>query len=128
MIHETANIYSSANVDKTSKVGAFAEIGHNVTIGKNCSVGFGAFIPENVKVGDNVFIGPGVVFTNDKYAPSKGKWRNDPPTIVKNGVTIGANSTILPSIVLGENSRVGAGSVVTKNVDKNSTVYGNPAK
>jgi len=128
VIHETANIYSSANVDKTSKVGAFAEIGHNVTIGKNCSVGFGAFIPENVKVGDNVFIGPGVVFTNDKYAPSKGKWRNDPPTIVKNGVTIGANSTILPSIVLGENSRVGAGSVVTKNVDKNSTVYGNPAK
>ena len=128
MIHKTANLYPSAQVDSTSKVGAFAEIGHKVIIGKNCSIGFGAFIPENVEIGDNVFIGPGVVFTNDKYAPSKGKWRKDPPTKVQNNVTIGANSTILPSLTIGANSRIGAGSVLTKNLPNNSVAYGNPAK
>jgi len=128
MIHNTANVYPSANIDPSSKVGAYAEIGHNVKIGKNTSIGFGAFIPENVEIGNNVFIGPCVVFTNDKYAPSKGKWRDDPPTQVLDGVSIGANSTILPSLIIGENSKIGAGSVVTKNVNKNSVVYGNPAK
>jgi len=127
MIHKTANIYPLAQIDPTSKVGAFAEIGHKVTIGKNCSIGFGVFIPENVEIGNNVFIGPGVVFTNDKYAPSKGKWRKEPPTEVHDNVTIGANSTILPSLIIETNSRIGAGSVVTKNVLKNTTVYGNPA-
>lgn len=128
MIHKTANIYPSAQIDSTSKVGAFAEIGHKVIIGKNCSIGFGAFIPENVEIGDNVFIGPGVVFTNDKYAPSKGEWRKEPPTKVENNVTIGANSTILPSLIIGANSRIGAGSVLTKNLPNNSVAYGNPAK
>ena len=93
MIHESANIYESAIIGEGTKVGAFAEIGNKVKIGKNCSIGFGVFIPENVIVEDAVFIGPGTVFTNDKYAPSKGKWRNEPPTIVKSGVTIGANSS-----------------------------------
>lgn len=128
MIHKTANIYPSAQIDSTSKVGAFAEIGHKVVIGKNCSIGFGAFIPENVEIGDNVFIGPGVVFTNDKYAPSKGEWRKEPLTKVENNVTIGANSTILPSLIIGANSRIGAGSVLTKNLPNNSVAYGNPAK
>lgn len=128
MIHESANIYKSATIGEGTKVGAFAEIGNKVRIGKNCSIGFGVFIPENVIIEDAVFIGPGTVFTNDKYAPSRGKWRNEPPTIVKSGATIGANSTILPSLTIGENSRIGAGSVVTKNVSKNSIVFGNPAK
>jgi acetyltransferase-like isoleucine patch superfamily enzyme len=86
------------------------------------------FIPENVIIRDNVFIGPGTVFTNDKYAPSKGKWRNEPPTIVEDNVTIGANSTILPNIVIKEGTRVGAGSVVTKSTESNSLIFGNPAK
>lgn len=128
MIHESANIYASATIGEGTKVGAFAEIGNKVKIGKNCSIGFGVFIPENVIIEDAVFIGPGTIFTNDKYAPSRGKWRNEPPTIVKSGATIGANSTILPSLTIGENSRIGAGSVVTKNVSKNSIVFGNPAK
>ena len=84
MIHKTANIYDSAIIGEGTKIGAFAEIGNKVKIGKNCSIGFGVFIPENVIIEDNVFIGPSAVFTNDKYAPSKGKWRSEPPTICKN--------------------------------------------
>ena len=127
-IHKMSNVYESAEIGEGSKVGAFAEIGHNVVIGKNCSIGCGAFIPENVIVKDNVFIGPHVVFTNDKYAPSKGKWRDEPPTVVEDGVSIGANVTLLPNIVIGEGAKIGAGSVVTKSVSSYAVVCGNPAK
>jgi UDP-2-acetamido-3-amino-2,3-dideoxy-glucuronate N-acetyltransferase len=128
MIHPSANIYKTAKIGKGTKVGAFAEIGNNVQIGENCSIGCGAFIPENVIIQNNVFIGPHVVFTNDKYAPSKGEWRKNPPTIVENGVSIGANSTILPSLKIGSNSKIGAGSVVTKDVIAGSVMIGNPAR
>lgn len=128
MIHPSANIYESAVIGEETKVGAFAEIGRNVVIGRNCSIGCGAFIPENVIIQDNVFIGPHVVFTNDKYAPSRGAWRSEPPTVVCDGASIGANSTILPSLRIGRNSKVGAGSVVTRSVDDEALVLGNPAK
>ena len=65
---------------------------------------------------------------SDKYAPSKGKWREDPPTIVKSYATIGANCTILPNITIGKNSRTGAGSVVTKDIPDDRIAFGNPAK
>jgi len=47
---------------------------------------------------------------------------------VKCCATIGANSTILPNLIIGENARVGAGSVVTKHIEDNTTVIGNPAR
>lgn len=127
-INESANIYNSATIGEECSVGAFVEIGHNVKIGDRCKIGCGAFIPENVIIGNDVFIGPHVVFTNDKRAPSHGEWKKYPPTIVEDFVSIGANSTILPNIVLKKNCTIGAGSVVTKSVETQKTVYGNPAK
>ena len=128
MIHETANIYKTAKLGVNVKVGAFSEVGHNVRIHDNVSIGYGVFVPENVEIMKNTFVGPGTVFTNDKYAPSKGKWREEPPTIVGTGVSIGANCTILPNLTIGDGAVIGAGSVVTRNVEPNTTVYGNPAK
>ncbi len=102
-------------------------IGETVEIGKNCRIQAFAFIPDNVKIGNDVFIGPHVCFTNDKYPPSRGKWKQDQPTVVEDGVRIGANVTILPSLILGTGCKIAAGSVVIHDVVKNTTVAGNPA-
>ena len=103
-------------------IGNCCYIGPNVRIGNNVRIQNGCFIPEGVEIGDNTFLGPHVVFTNDKYPPSGklyltrvGKW-----------VSIGANSTILP-VLIGDNVRIGAGSVVTKDLTTN-VYFGNPAR
>ena len=127
-ISDKANVYDTAVIGKNVSIGAFAEIGNGVTIGDNVKIGCGAFIPENIVIQDDVFIGPHVVFTNDKHPPSHGKWREEKPTIIERGSSVGANSTIIPNLVLGEICRIGAGSVVTRDVKSNSLVYGVPAK
>ena len=128
MISDKANVFESAKLGKNVKVGAYAEVGRDVVVGDNTNISAGVFIPENVILEDNVFDGPHAVFTNDKNPPSFGEWRKEEPTIVKSGASIGANSTILPSLTIGKGSVVGAGSVVTKNVPDGVTVVGNPAR
>jgi UDP-2-acetamido-3-amino-2,3-dideoxy-glucuronate N-acetyltransferase len=128
MISEKANIFDSAKLGKDVKVGAYAEVGRNVVVGDNTNISAGVFIPENVIIEDDVFIGPHVVFTNDKHPPSQGDWRKCKPTLVESGCSIGANSTILPNITLGNNCKIGAGSVVTKDVKPYTLVYGVPAR
>jgi len=128
VISDKANVFESAKLGENVKVGAYAEIGRDVVVGDNTNISAGVFIPENVVLEDNVFVGPHAVFTNDKNPPSFGEWRKEKPTIVKSGASIGANSTILPSLTIGKGSVVGAGSVVTKNVPDGVTVIGNPAR
>lgn len=105
----------------------FVFIGPNAVIGEGCKIQAFAFIPDNVVIGNRVFIGPHVCFTNDKYPPSHGKWKNDPPTVVEDDVSIGAGAVILPSLRLGKGCRIGAGAVVTKDVKAGTTVIGSPA-
>lgn len=101
-------------------------IGNNVVIGNRVKIQAFCFIPDGVTIEDDVFIGPHVCFTNDKRPPSYGKhWAK---ILVKKGARIGANATILPGIEIGENSLIGAGSVVTKNIPKGETWVGNPAR
>ena len=128
MISDKANVFESAILGENVKVGAYAEVGRDVVVGDNTNISAGVFIPENVVLEDNVFVGPHAVFTNDKNPPSFGEWRKEKPTIVKSGASIGANSTILPSLIIGKGSVAGAGSVVTKNVPDGTTVVGNPAR
>jgi acetyltransferase-like isoleucine patch superfamily enzyme len=128
VISDKANVFESAKLGKNVKVGAYAEVGRDVVVGDNTNISAGVFIPENVIIEDNVFVGPHAVFTNDKNPPSFGEWRKEEPTIVKSGSSIGANSTILPSLTIGKGSVVGAGSVVIKNVPDGVTVAGNPAR
>ena len=146
-IHETAILESNAKIGHMTKIWHFSHIDNDVRIGDNCSLGQNVyvgkgvkigdgckiqnnvFIPTGVVVGDNVFLGPSATFTNVKY-PDAAVNQHDRflKTIVENNVTVGANATILPGIVLGEGSFVGAGSVVTKSTYKGQTVVGNPAR
>ncbi|GAX61255.1 Acetyltransferase [Candidatus Scalindua japonica] len=129
------NLYGCEIGDKT-KIGTFVEIQKNAKIGENCKIQSHTFICEGVTIEDNVLIGHGVMFINDKYPRATNKegelkseedW-NVETTLVKKGASIGSGATILANISVGENSIVGAGSTVTKDVPPDSIVAGNPAR
>ena len=129
------NLYGCEIGDNT-KIGAFVEVQKNARIGRNCKISSHTFICEGVTIEDDVFIGHGVTFINDIYpratAPGGGlqteaDWRVE-PTLIQRGASIGSGATILARITVGENSMVGAGSVVTRSVPANSIVAGNPAR
>jgi UDP-2-acetamido-3-amino-2,3-dideoxy-glucuronate N-acetyltransferase len=101
---------------------------NDVVIGNDVTVKSGVYIWDGIIIEDNVFIGPCVAFTNDKMPRSKQYPEEFQKTIIKQGASLGANSTILPGVTLGENCMVGAGAVVTKDVPANAVVVGNPAR
>jgi acetyltransferase-like isoleucine patch superfamily enzyme len=110
-----------------TKIKHYVEIQGDVVIGQFCKIESYVFIPEGTRIGNYVFIGPGVVFMNDKNPRATGEWKMA-PVHVEDNVMIGANSTILPGVVLGEGTLVGAGSVVTKTTAPRSKIMGNPAR
>ncbi|MEK7234398.1 MAG: acyltransferase [Elusimicrobiota bacterium] len=133
-------------------IGDNFQTGHGVmlremnTIGDNVSIGTGSILEHHVIVGDGVrihsqafvpeytileagcWIGPRVVITNAKYPLSPTAKANLKGATVRRGAKVGANSTLLPGVVIGENALVGAGSVVTKDVPPGAVVAGNPAR
>ncbi len=146
MIHESAYVEEGAIIGEKTNIWHFAHVRKQAAIGKNCNIGKDVYIDINVKIGNNckiqnfaslyhgltveddVFIGPHVCFTNDLYPRSK-VWSDEKvaKTLVKKGASIGANSTIVAGITIGEHAMVGAGSVVTKDVVSHGLVFGNPA-
>ena len=98
-----------------------------VKIGNNVTIKAGVYLWDGIEIEDNVFIGPNVVFTNDIYPRSK-QFKEPVKTILEQGVSIGANSTILAGTKLGAYSMTGIGSVVTKDLKSHGLYYGNPAK
>lgn len=136
---------NTIQVGKNTRIWAFTNIMKNVSIGSNCNIcdrcfiESGVFIGNNVtiktgvslwdgiKIDDNVFIGPGVQFCNDKYPRSK-KYIKPMSTQLMKNCSIGAGSVVLPGVIIGVDSIVGAGSVVTKDVPPKAIVVGNPAK
>jgi len=129
------NLYGCEIGDET-KIGAFVEIQKNAKVGRRCKISSHTFVCEGVAIEDNVFIGHGVTFINDSYPrattpegelQTESDWHVE-ATVIKRGASIGSGATVLSKVIVGENSIVGAGSVVTRDVPPNVIVAGNPAK
>lgn len=120
-------VLPGAKIGQNCNLNAFCFIENDVEIGDNVTLKCGVYLWDGIRVEDNVFIGPNVTFTNDKYPRSKQYPDSFQSTLIKKGASIGANATILGGVTIGENSLIGAGSVVTRDVPANEKWYGNPA-
>lgn len=134
-IGEGTKIWHFSHVLPDSRIGEKCNIGQNVVIGPRVVIGRGCKIQNNVSVyegitlEDYVFCGPSIVFTNI-HTPRAAIRKMDQvcPTLVKRHATLGANSTIICGVTIGEYAFVGAGAVVTKDVPPHALVVGNPAR
>lgn len=122
------NLYE-CTIEDDVFIGPFVEVQKNVVIGSSSRIQSHSFICEGVTIGSHCFIGHGVMFVNDLFkdgGPSgdSSKWGK---TIIGNHVSIGSNATILP-VSICDNVVIGAGAVVTKNIEVPGIYAGNPAK
>ncbi len=145
--HETAVIDDGASIGEGTRIWHFTHVMPGAVIGRNCNLGQNVVVSPGVKLGDNVkvqnnvsiytgveceddvFLGPSMVFTNI-VNPRSAVVRRDQyvKTLVKKGASIGANATIICGYTIGRFAFVGAGAVVTGNVDDFALVIGNPAR
>jgi acetyltransferase-like isoleucine patch superfamily enzyme len=134
-IYDFVNLYG-CDIGDESRIGAFVEIQKGARIGRRVKVSSHTFICEGVTIEDQVFIGHNVTFTNDLYPrattplgelQAAADWEVV-PTFVRKGASIGSGTTILCGVEIGEGAIVGAGSVVTKDVEPGMIVAGNPAR
>jgi acetyltransferase-like isoleucine patch superfamily enzyme len=126
---EPANVYGCTIGDDTF-VGPFTEIQKDVTIGRRCRIQSHAFICELVTIGDDCFVGHGVMFVNDRFAtggPARGRKELWQPTVIGDRVSIGSNATIMP-VSIASGTVIGAGAVVTKDIETAGIYAGNPAR
>lgn len=146
-IHETAIVDEGARIGDGSRIWHWvhvcggAQIGQGCSFGQNCFVGNRVVIGNNVKVQNNVsvyddvtleddvFCGPSMVFTN-VYNPRSAVSRKNEfrKTLVRRGVTIGANATVVCDILIEEHAFVAAGAVVNRDVSAFALMAGVPSK
>ena len=120
-------IFPKCKIGENCNICSHCLIENEVKIGNNVTIKCGVQVWDGITIEDDVFIGANVTFTNDKYPKSKSSDWQLMPTVIKRGASIGAGSTILPGLTIGENAVVGAGSVITKNVPAGEIWVGNPA-
>jgi UDP-2-acetamido-3-amino-2,3-dideoxy-glucuronate N-acetyltransferase len=136
-IGEGTKIWHFSHVQSGAKIGRNCILGQNVNIGNNVVIGNFVKIQNNVSVyegvilEDYVFCGPSMVFTNvidprSKYPQVGSQFYKQ--TLVKEGATLGANSTIVCGHTIGRFAFIGAGCVVTKDIPDFALVVGNPGK
>lgn len=147
--HESAYIDDNVEIGEGTKIWHFSHVQSGARIGKNCVLGQNVNVGSNVVIGnfvkiqnnvsvyegvileDYVFCGPSMVFTNiidprSKYPQVGSKYYLK--TLVKEGASLGANSTILCGHTIGKYAFIGAGAVVTKDIPDYALVVGNPAR
>lgn len=124
-----AHVCGGARIGKGVSIGQNVFVGNKVVIGDRCKIQNNVSVYDNVTLEDGVFCGPSMVFTN-VYNPRslierKSEYRD---TLVMRGATLGANSTIICGVTIGEFAFVGAGAVVNKDVKPYALMVGVPAR
>jgi UDP-2-acetamido-3-amino-2,3-dideoxy-glucuronate N-acetyltransferase len=153
-VHPEAEVSPEAHVGAGTRIWRQVHVREHATIGTQCNIGKGVYIDAHVRIGSNVkiqnhvslfegvtledgvFVGPHVCFTNDLLPraitpdgrlKSADEWEIT-PTLVKYGASLGAGSIIICGVTIGEFALVGAGSVVTRDIQPHALVLGNPAR
>ena len=146
-VHESSYVDQPCTIGPGTKVWHFSHVMKDSTIGENCNIGQNVVISPGVTIGNNVkiqnnvsvytgvvleddvFCGPSMVFTNvinpRSHVARKDEYKS---TIIRQGASIGANSTVVCGTTIGRYAFVGAGSVVTRDIPDYALVYGNPAR
>jgi UDP-2-acetamido-3-amino-2,3-dideoxy-glucuronate N-acetyltransferase len=146
-VHESSYVDEGCSIGEGTTIWHFSHVMSGARIGRGCNIGQNVVVSPEVVVGDNVkiqnnvslytgvtleddvFCGPSMVFTNvvnpRSHVSRKHEYR---PTLVRRGASLGANSTIVCGIVIGQYAFVGAGAVVTRDVPDYALVVGNPGR
>ena len=153
-IHPTAQVSPEASIGEGTFIWNQAQIREDARVGKGCVIGKGVYVDLGVQIGDyvkiqnyvsvyhgvtlenGVFVGPHACFTNDKRprainSDGSPKGADDwevVETLVREGASISANSTVVCGVTIGRWAMIGAGSVVTRDVPDYGLVWGNPAR
>lgn len=141
-IHPLSDVQSK-NIGEGTKIWQFCVVLPEAVIGEDCNICSHCFVENKAVIGnrvtvkcgvqiwdgitleDDVFVGANVTFCNDRYPKSHNKNFKLEPVLVKKGASIGANTTILPGVTIGENALIAAGAVVTKDVPADTIFKGN---
>ena len=146
-VHPSSIIDNGAEVGKGTRIWHFCHLMRTCKVGENCILGQNVYIDSNVVIGngvkiqnnvsvyngvvieDDVFLGPSMVFTNvinpRSFIERKKEFQK---TVIRKGVSIGANATIICGIEIGNYAMIGAGAVVTKSVPGFALITGNPGR
>ncbi len=145
-IHPTAEVSAQASIGDGTAIWHWVQIREGAHVGARCTLGKDVYVDKGVVVGDDckienfatlyhgltlgnrVFVGPHACFTNDPYPRAVSTDWRIVPTKVEDGVSIGANATVLCGLTLGKGAMIAAGAVVTKDVPAHALVAGVPAK
>lgn len=145
-VHPSAEVEQGATIGADTKVWHIAHVRSSARIGSGCTIGRNVYVDADVVIGDRVkiqnnvsvyrgvaiedevFVGPSVVFTNDRYPRAVSPDWTVTPTRVGRGASIGANATIVCGVTIGHHAMVAAGAVVTRDVQPEQLVAGNPAR
>jgi len=146
-VHESSYVDEPSTIGEGTKIWHFSHVMKGAVIGRNCNIGQNVVVSPGVRIGDGckiqnnvsvyegvvledyVFCGPSMVFTNVSNPRSEIVRKNEyKETLVKRGVSIGANATIVCGHTIGQYAFIGAGAVVTKDVPDFALIVGNPAR
>jgi len=125
-------VMAGARIGTDCNIASHCFIENDVVIGNRVTIKNGVYVFNAIEIEDDVFIGPNVTLTNDVYPRSRrGSERAErvyPRTTICSGASIGGGATILPGITVGEKAVIGAGAIVSRDVEAGAIVYGDSAK